>query len=192
MMSYSLSLKLVSEYAEIAHQGQKRKYSGEPYINHPREVARIVAKVGGSKEMIAAALLHDVVEDCEGYNLIEISKHFGPEVSMLVGWLTDVSRPEDGNRLARKAMDREHSGRATPAAKTIKMADLISNTRSIVVEDPNFAKIYMAEKALLLPLLKDGDRILWHVAEGLCIAYKTGVAITDADFQHGGIYEDVL
>ncbi len=180
-----------SAFAYAAHRGQVRKYSGEPYINHPLEVARIVAKVGGSDEMIAAAILHDTVEDCD-VSYMEISHNFGQEVAMLVGWLTDVSRPEDGNRLARKAMDREHSGRATPDAKTIKLADLISNTRSIVVEDPNFAKVYMAEKALLLPLLREGDEVLWEVADMLCIAYKTGVAIVFADFQQGGVYSDIL
>ena len=179
-----------SAFAEKAHTGQARKYTGEPYIVHPREVARIVARVG-SDEMVAAALLHDTVEDCN-VSLITIRHHFGAEVAMLVGWLTDVSLPEDGNRLARKAMDREHSGRATPDAKTIKLADLISNTRSIVAEDPNFAKVYMAEKALLLPLLKQGNSKLWDCAKGMVIAYKTGVPVTDADFQQGGCYADIL
>jgi len=51
-------------YAEEAHKGQVRKYTGEPYINHPVAVARIVAGVTDDCEMICAALLHDVIEDC--------------------------------------------------------------------------------------------------------------------------------
>ena len=52
-----------------AHEGQFRKYSGLPYIIHPIEVATTVEAYGGTDEMIAAALLHDVVEDCPGYTV---------------------------------------------------------------------------------------------------------------------------
>jgi hypothetical protein len=89
-----------------------------------------------------------------------------PGVSLLPA-LTDVSRSADGNRKARKALDRAHTAKASPAAKTIKLADLIDNTKSIVEHDPEFARVYLAEKAALLEVLKEGDQVLWAMASNL-------------------------
>jgi (p)ppGpp synthase/HD superfamily hydrolase len=146
-------------FAIAAHSavGQKRKYTGEPYFVHPAEVARIVAEVPGSTaEMVAAAWLHDTVEDT-GVTATDIHMNFGPEVAALVGWLTDVSKPEDGNRAHRKAMDRAHTAEAPAEAQTVKLADLISNSRSIMAHDPAFAKTYLEEKRLLLAVMTKGD-----------------------------------
>ena len=147
-------------YAMAAHASvqQKRKYTGEPYIVHPAEVAIIVASVPGSTpDMVAAAWLHDVIEDT-GCTFTDVHMAFGIDIATLVGWLTDVSKPEDGNRAKRKAMDREHTAQAPAEAQTIKLADLISNSRSIMAHDPEFAKTYLAEKRLLLEVMTKGDR----------------------------------
>lgn len=148
-------------FALAAHSAvaQLRKYTNEPYIVHPAEVARIVATVPHSYEMLAAAWLHDVVEDT-GVTLEIIREEFGEKVAELVGWLTDVSRPEQGNRATRKAIDRAHTAMAPADAQTIKLADLISNTRSIMEHDEAFAKTYLAEKRLLLEVMTKGDRAL--------------------------------
>ncbi len=145
-------------FATAAHAavGQTRKYTGEPYVVHPVEVAGIVESAGGSNAMIAAALLHDVLEDT-GVTFDLLVEQFGSEVAELVLWLTDVSKPEDGNRSTRKALDRQHSAAAPAEAQTIKVADLISNTRSIVAHDPGFAKTYLEEKRLLLDVLTKAD-----------------------------------
>jgi (p)ppGpp synthase/HD superfamily hydrolase len=145
-------------FATAAHAavGQLRKYTFEPYIVHPAEVARTVEEAGGSPEMIAAAWLHDTVEDTGVTNEL-IRAEFGAEVAELVGWLTDVSRPDHGNRAARKAVDRAHTAAAPADAQTIKLADLIANTRSIVEHDPKFAVTYLEEKRLLLEVLTKGD-----------------------------------
>lgn len=155
-------------FAKVAHRnvGQLRKYTGEPYIVHPIEVASIVRSVPHTNEMLMAAFLHDVVEDT-GIPIEAIEENFGKEVSQLVSELTDVSKPSDGNRAARKAIDLAHTALASPAAKTIKLADLISNTSSIVKHDKAFASIYLAEKALLLEVLKEGDETLWKRAKFL-------------------------
>lgn len=147
-------------YAMAAHAavGQKRKYTGEPYIVHPAEVASIVASVPGSTpDMVAAAWLHDVIEDT-GCTFTDVHMAFGIDIATLVGWLTDVSKPEDGNRAKRKAMDREHTAQAPAEAQTIKLADLISNSRSIMAHDPEFAKTYLEEKRMLLEVMTKGDR----------------------------------
>jgi (p)ppGpp synthase/HD superfamily hydrolase len=146
-------------YAMAAHAavGQKRKYTNEPYIVHPAEVARIVAGVPGSTpDMVAAAWLHDVVEDT-GCTFNDIHMGFGIDIATLVQWLTDVSKPEDGPRWYRKKMDREHTAAAPAEAQTIKLADLISNTKSIIAHDPKFAKVYLEEKRLLLDVMTRGD-----------------------------------
>lgn len=152
-------------FATAAHAavGQTRKYTGEPYVVHPIEVSELVASVNGTEAMVAAALLHDVLEDTEvTVDLLE--EQFGSKVADLVLWLTDISRPKDGNRSARKALDRQHSAAAPAAAQTIKVADLISNTRSIVAHDPGFAKVYLEEKRLLLDVLTRADPTLLTIA----------------------------
>lgn len=150
-------------FAAAAHAaiGQKRKYTGEDYINHPLEVCDILEDAKYvNDEMRAAALLHDVVEDT-AVNIGVIRTHFGSCVATLVEGLTDVSRSEDGNRAKRKEIDRQHTAKQSPACKTIKLADLISNSRSILQHDREFARVYLQEKKLLLEVLKEGDTYLW-------------------------------
>jgi (p)ppGpp synthase/HD superfamily hydrolase len=113
--------------------------------------------------VLAAAWLHDVVEDT-GVTIDTIRDEFGKEVASLVAGLTDVSRPEDGNMAARKAIDRAHTSAQSPDCKTIKLADLVSNTRSIVERDPEFAKVYLEEKRQLLHVLTQGNEDLWLLA----------------------------
>lgn len=141
------------QFAIVAHGDQKRKYTGVPYVTHTIEVAEMVLLHGGSVEQVAAALLHDTVEDTS-VTIEEIHNEFGFEIGTLVGWLTDVSLPEDGNRAARKALDRAHTLAAPHDAQFVKLADLISNTTSIVDHDPNFAKVYLAEKKAILDGMK--------------------------------------
>ena len=153
------------QYAKFRH-GQNnhvRKYTGEPYAVHLKEVADMVADAGLRPEAVAAAWLHDTLEDTYATEA-DLREKFGDDVAKLVLEVTDVSQPQDGNRAARKAKDREHLANASPEGKTIKLADLISNSKSILEHDPNFAKIYLAEKAALLPHLTQGDKKLFEQA----------------------------
>ncbi|MEP1535858.1 MAG: HD domain-containing protein [Paracoccaceae bacterium] len=145
-------------YAQAAHRavGQKRKYTGECYTVHTVDVAALVARFDGSEEMVAAAHLHDVVEDT-AIEVSDIRDAFGEEVADLVDWLTDRSKPEDGNRAVRKAIDRDRLGTAPAEAQTIKCCDLISNTTSIVEHDPSFAQVYLREKFELLDVMTLAD-----------------------------------
>jgi len=162
-------------FAALAHRGQVRKYTGEPYVTHPIAVAKIVASVTGDQEMIAAALLHDVVEDT-AVTIEEIESRFGGLVALYVENLTDISCLDDGFRAARKAVDRAHTAIAVPEAKTIKLADLIHNSSSILEHDKRFAKIYMAEKRLLLDeSLKEGHGGLWLLADSIVQDYYGSV-----------------
>jgi (p)ppGpp synthase/HD superfamily hydrolase len=148
-------------FATAAHAavGQVRKYTFEPYIVHPAEVAGIVASVPHTREMLAAAWLHDTVEDTAVTNE-DITREFGNVVGELVGWLTDVSRPEDGNRTVRKELDRNYIADATADAQTVKLADIISNCTSIAIHDPDFVELYFAEKRAVLEVLTKGDPTL--------------------------------
>ena len=141
-------------YATAAHAavGQRRKYTDQPYIVHPIRVAGIVDKFGGTDEMIMAAYLHDVVEDT-GVSIEDILDMFGSVVAVIVDGLTDVSKPEDGNRAVRKAMDRQHGADATWAAQFIKCADIIDNAADIGDNDPSFNVVYRKEMAALLDVL---------------------------------------
>lgn len=90
-------------YATKAHAAidQRRKYTDDPYIVHPQAVMELVRSVPHTEEMLAAAWLHDTVEDTPT-TLGDIDSHFGPKVAELVRMLTNVSHAEDGNRFERK------------------------------------------------------------------------------------------
>ena len=160
-----VSLKEVFAFAMKAHDGQKRKYTGEDYIVHPMAVSRMVSLYGGSLVQQAGALLHDVVEDTP-HTLAEIDTLFGSEVATLVEWLTDTSKPEDGNRAIRKAIDRKRLAEAPAEAQFVKLADLIDNSKTIFVFDKSFAPMFKAEMALLVKdMTKVVDSSLWDEAQ---------------------------
>lgn len=161
-MTSDLELR-AKAFAFQAHRGQKRKYTGEDYIVHPAAVAELVRSVPHTEPMLCAAWLHDTVEDC-GIQLDELHRLFGEAVATYVEMLTDVSKPSDGNRKVRKDLDRQHTANSVPAAKTIKLADMIDNSRSILKHDPDFSVVYMREKTLLLPTLVGGDQKLYGIA----------------------------
>lgn len=161
-------------FATAAHGaiGQTRKYSGEPYINHPAAVVAILRGAGITDEAtLAAAWLHDVVEDCP-VALCEIGASFGADVETLVAALTDTPAGKGLNRAARKALDCGRLARADARAQTIKVADMIDNTASIVERDPDFAVTYMREKAALVPRLTRANKALWTRAMKLVEDYE--------------------
>lgn len=145
-------------FARAVHANQRRKYTGNPYVDHLAEVAGIVAAVADDammsyEVMTAVAWLHDAVED-QGIALQEINDRFGLMVAIGVSGLSDV---ETGNRAARKAASRERLAGCSGWIQTIKCADLISNTSSIVMHDPKFAVTYLEEKQLLLDVMTKAD-----------------------------------
>lgn len=154
------------QFARNVHKDQRRKYTGNPYADHLAEVAGIVATVAGDlmpcfsiripgmeDYMIAVAWLHDCIED-QGIRRQEISDKFGGIVASGVWLLSDM---EEGNRAERKALARERLSQAPGWVQTIKCADLISNTASIVQHDPKFAATYLEETRMLLDVLTEAD-----------------------------------
>jgi len=158
-------VKKASLYATSAHAriNQLRKYTLQPYDVHLRAVADLVASVNGDEAMVAASWLHDVVEDTPA-TFDDLESEFGTDVTGLVKELTDISRPGDGNRALRKAIDRRHIAGASPRAKTIKLADVIDNCRDICRHDPKFGRVYLTEMQALMEVLQEGDRRLYEKA----------------------------
>jgi len=154
------------DYATGAHGTQKRKYTGEDYVTHCIAVAETVALVTDDAEVIAAAVLHDTIEDTP-CTFTDILLAFGPRVAQLVLEVTDASKPEDGNRATRKLIDLAHLAKCSPEGATIKLADMIDNSKDILAHDINFAKVYLREKAKALEVLRHGDQTLFNAAEGI-------------------------
>ena len=157
-----------AEYARVAHESidQRRKYTNDPYIVHPKSVAGIVATVTDDPATIAAAWLHDVVEDTP-ITLEQLAEEFGADIAGLVSDLTNASTNRDGNRQQRKAIDCQHTAQADPRAKTVKLADLIDNLSDLSTADPGFARLYLGEKRLQLKVLTEGNSELFQRVQGI-------------------------
>jgi len=117
------------------HRDQRRKdHRGSPYINHPIEVAAVLATVGGVSDLttLIAAILHDTVEDTQT-TPEEVEQRFGREVRLLVEEMTDDKKLP---KLTRKQLQIEHAHGLTHRAKLIKLGDKICNVRDVTHEPP--------------------------------------------------------
>lgn len=159
------------QLAAQAHAGQRRKYVNTPYLTHCLEVVNVLIEHGiDDQVMLAAAALHDVIEDCAGWDAEKLrwrlwdksSNAATPTVVALVRQLTEPAH--QGNRATRKAAECERLSKISADAQTIKYADLISNTSSIVQHDPDFAKVYLQEKWDILNVMRQGDERLLNAA----------------------------
>lgn len=148
-------------FAMQVHKDQKRKFTGNPYFNHLSEVAGIVGSVElTSGIVLAVAWLHDSIED-QGVSPEEIEKRFGKHVRIGVEALSDL---ETGTREERKRLSRERLAKKPSWIQNIKVADIISNCSSVLMHDPLFATVYLAEKRLLLDVLTKASPELLAVA----------------------------
>lgn len=198
-------MTLIEKAQDFAHRAhdvieQKRKYSGEPYWVHTDEVAQIgwdalkLQNIGDEyiQAIVAGYHMHDYREDVvtklEQDLRLEVLAKFEDEYAsfplltqQIVTELTDVFVKEaypQMNRAERKHNERERIGKTSDAAKTGKLADLISNTRSIVEHDKDFARTYLREKFALLPYLADGSPKLLQEASMQTIAGFTQLGLT--------------
>lgn len=122
-------------FAADKHRDQRRKGEGAfPYIIHPLEVASVLAIQGEVRDemLLAAALLHDVVEDTETM-FDELERHFGQVVCQLVAEVTDDKLLPKHER---KALQIQHAPHLSEAAKQLKIADKICNVRDIAHSPP--------------------------------------------------------
>ncbi|HEY0249309.1 MAG TPA: bifunctional (p)ppGpp synthetase/guanosine-3',5'-bis(diphosphate) 3'-pyrophosphohydrolase [Gryllotalpicola sp.] len=115
--------------AEKAHQGQKRR-SGEPYITHPLAVAQILADLGIGSKTIAAALLHDTVEDTD-YALDQLTTDFGSEIAMLVDGVTKLDKVKYGDSAQAETVRKMIIAMSKDIrVLVIKLADRLHNART--------------------------------------------------------------
>ena len=124
-----------AQFAAQKHKGQERKdLNSSPYIDHPISVARILGEVGGidDPEILAAALLHDTLEDTET-TFEELKSTFGKKVCRLVEEVTDdKTLPKD----ERKKRQIQHAAMLSPNAVLIKLGDKISNVVDVTNTPP--------------------------------------------------------
>jgi GTP pyrophosphokinase len=115
--------------AERAHRGQKRR-SGEPYITHPIAVAQILADLGVAPVAIAAALLHDTVEDTD-YGLDQLTAEFGEEIAMLVDGVTKLDKVKYGDSAQAETVRKMVVAMSKDIrVLVIKLADRLHNART--------------------------------------------------------------
>ena len=125
--------------AEAAHQGQLRK-SGEPYITHPIAVAQILADLGIGPITIAAALLHDTVEDTD-YTLAQLQKDFGDEIASLVDGVTKLDKVKFGEHAQAETVRKMVISMSKDIrVLVIKLADRLHNARTWGYVEPEKAK----------------------------------------------------
>ncbi|PQA55517.1 HD domain-containing protein [Siphonobacter curvatus] len=164
------TLEKIQEFARQAHEGQRRKYADEPYINHPIRVMQVCEAYTQELPVLAAALLHDVLEDTEvtAEEMQEFLSGVMGEAEVrrtlkLVQELTDVYTHADYpglNRDQRKSREAERMAKVSPAAQTIKYADILDNSLDIVESESDFAPKYLIESKTLLQRMTWGDKTL--------------------------------
>lgn len=154
-----------AKFAEQAHKGMFRKGTSIPYITHPLETALITAMMTDDEELIAAALLHDTVEDA-GVTYRELQEQFGVRVARLVA---EESEDKSKSWLERKGCTLAHLKDADRDTKLLTLADKLSNIRSmardyILVGEGLWERFNVRQKELhawyytsMIELLRDLD-----------------------------------
>lgn len=163
-------LQKVRDFADDAHGEQRRKYTPEKYIVHPVRVMEICKRFTNDVPVLAAALLHDALEDTDvdkkslNNFLQTIMKEKEAErTTQPVIELTDVFVKDDypaWNRRKRKAKETERLITTGAAAQTIKYADIIDNGKEMVTHDSDFASVFLRERKSLLKQMNKGNEQL--------------------------------
>lgn len=123
-----------ADFAAMKHREQRRKGGDIPYINHPLQVARVLAEEGdvGDADVLAAAILHDTVEDTKT-SPDELAQAFGERVARIVSEVTDdKSLP----KVERKRHQIRHAREISPEARLVKLGDKLSNLRDLAEAPP--------------------------------------------------------
>ena len=134
-LTNTLILLKALHFAADKHRDHRRKdVHASPYINHPIHVAQILSEVGiEDPETLAAAVLHDTVEDTET-TLGELAKEFGDRVSRIVAEVTDDKTLSKDDR---KRLQIEHAPELSEEAALVKVADKISNVSDVIDNPPD-------------------------------------------------------
>jgi len=164
------TLAAIRKFADESHGEQKRKYTPERYIVHPVRVMELCSKYTQNLPVLAAALLHDVLEDTkvgkkEMQQFLEsiLPKEEVAQTTALVVELTDVYTKTAfprWNRKKRKRKEAERIQKTSADSQTVKYADIIDNCKEIVEHDPDFAGVFLMECRSLLTVMPNGNEEL--------------------------------
>ena len=165
----------VKDFADKAHGNQMRRYTPERYIVHPVRVMKTCKVYSSDITILAAALLHDVLEDTpvkkeelQAFLLKLMSEEEANKTVQLVEELTDIYIKENypfWNRKNRKIKEAERLEKTSAAAQTIKYADIIDNAPEVTEKEPDFAKKFIPEYKALLKRITKGNPILYENAK---------------------------
>lgn len=167
-------LQQIQDFADRAHGEQMRKFAPERYIAHPIRVMALCREQTNDTAILAAALLHDVLEDTPVSK--EALKDFlsgvmndttAQRTLQLVVELTDIFTKQnypDWNRRKRKAREVERLAGTSADAQTIKYADIIDNSAEIAVQDTDFALVFLQECRILLTKMNKGNKVVYQKA----------------------------
>ena len=180
-MTPSTKIQAVIEFVTQWHLPQKRTFTGEPYVTHLIDVYKTVREHTKDKTIHAAALCHDLYEDtdCSEAHFVSyllengFDKHEVKRINSLVFNLTDVYIKEHYphlNRRQRKNLEAKRLANIQPDAQTIKYADMIDNSKSIVKDAPGFAGKYLDEMKQILEGMDKGNPTLYKRAKKQCAA----------------------
>lgn len=168
-------LEKVKDFADKAHGEQKRKYSEDKYIVHPVRVMEICRPYAATLPVLAAALLHDVLEDTpvgkkDMHTFLSsvMEPKDAEETTRLVAELTDVytkAKHPRWNRKKRKRKEADRIEQTSGDSQTVKYADIIDNCKEIVVRDPEFAGLFLFECKMLLTRIQKGNQELYQQAK---------------------------
>lgn len=134
MSDLAIVLK-AADFSARKHQTHRRKgQAAEPYVNHPIEVAHLLAEATGDADpaLVAAGLLHDVIEDAD-VSRAELAEIFGTDIADLVAAVTDDKSLPKAERKQRQVTGAPHK---PPRARLLKLADKISNLHSLAQSPP--------------------------------------------------------
>jgi guanosine-3',5'-bis(diphosphate) 3'-pyrophosphohydrolase len=167
-------LEAIIRFTDHAHGEQMRKYTPERYIVHPVRVMQICQQYSHDPALLAAALLHDVLEDTpvtkeevKDFLKTQLSLDDTERAILYVVDLTDVYIKKNYprmNRRTRREKEAERLSRANPEAQTIKYADIMDNSVDIVQHDRDFGYVYLKEAQMILEKMKDGHPVLYERA----------------------------
>jgi len=158
-------------FATKAHEGQVRKGTSRPFIQHPLEVGKIVASMTEDEEIISAAILHDTIEDCEGITEEILREQFTPRVAGLVA---QESEDKSKTWMERKSATIAHLKVAPREIQMIGLADKLSNMRDIDRDYPE-----CGEELWNRFRMKDKNVIGWYY-KSICESLRDAMECTEA------------
>lgn len=182
-------ISLARSVAILAHAGQVRKWSNVPYVVHPMKVAAMIAAWECTTDrVVAAAYLHDVLEDTD-YTPYDLESYgIRGEIICMLQELVNASKEQEFSRMPRferKAMDREKLMKVSDEAKFIKLFDRLDNIVSLnkeILAPIDFVQMYKEETVLMYPIF---ESCRYPAVRDVMDSLKTSVDIKPACLKKG-------